>query len=230
MTPEEAQWVRDNAWTEQMRRQPVWLPGTSTATYDKAEALARCDCQVGMCFHCRTDRHWACHAKRPDLMGRPQPEDFLADVPVWYADRTCRSLCPCPCPRTMTPREAEWVRSQVWSAAMRKTFREVPAFRTSCPCLSGPCQRCQAGQHDKCDRREPLPCVETFITDRSERVVYFAEPYQHPTFSATGAHHTRAAQVWLADRRCRYLCPCPDPCHAKPVLVQDTLFDLSASM
>jgi hypothetical protein len=47
MTGEEAAWIRDHAWTPAMRRQPYWIPGTSTATYDQAHALALCACMVG---------------------------------------------------------------------------------------------------------------------------------------------------------------------------------------
>lgn len=35
--------------------------------------------------------------------------------------------------------------------------------------------------------------------------------YEHPSPSATGAHHTSTAQVWLADRVCRWVCDCE--CH-----------------
>lgn len=205
MRPEEAAWVREHAWTPQMRAQPVWLPGTSTATYDKAKALAQCDCQVGLCFHCATDRHSACHRKR---FGRPHPEDYLADVPVWYADRTCRSLCPCPCPRTMSPREAAWVRDNVWTKAMRREYRDVVA----CACQYGPSTGCLQGKCRSCRPADPIAIWETTICDRTG--IYptrLPQEYEHDTVSATGPHRERLAMVWLADRICRWRCP--HECH-----------------
>jgi hypothetical protein len=98
MTPDEAAWIRDHAWTPAMRRQPYWIPGTSTATYDHAHALALCACMVHVCSACRGHRHELCHAQRI----RPQPEWYLQApgthraIPVWAAGRACRSLCPCP--------------------------------------------------------------------------------------------------------------------------------------
>jgi hypothetical protein len=99
MTWAEAAWVRQFAWTGQMRRQPWVLPGTSIGTYDAAAAAARCECMVGVCSYCKGGRHQFCEAKfRP----RRHPEDFLADVRVWIAGYPCRSLCPCDCPTTQT--------------------------------------------------------------------------------------------------------------------------------
>ncbi len=97
--PEQAAWVRENAWTDQMRRQPVWQPGTSVPTYDKAEALARCECMAGTCGYCKVGQHEFCPAGAGAKREGPRPEAWLSaglsGVPVWLADRVCRSLCPC---------------------------------------------------------------------------------------------------------------------------------------
>ncbi|MEU6709934.1 DUF6248 family natural product biosynthesis protein [Nonomuraea sp. NPDC046802] len=101
MTPDEAAWVRANAWTLQMRRQPYMLAGTGTATYDAALAAELCDCMVGVCHHCKTGRHEFCHrrriAPRPEWWISNRPTRHIPSTAVWYADRACRSLCPC-CP------------------------------------------------------------------------------------------------------------------------------------
>uniref|UniRef100_UPI0005925736 hypothetical protein n=1 Tax=Nocardiopsis potens TaxID=1246458 RepID=UPI0005925736 len=59
-----------------------------------------------------------------------------------------------------------------------------------------------------------------------EYAAEFAEPYAHPTPSATGRHRTAVAQVWLADRVCRWVCSCG--CHTAPTEpprpVQEALF------
>ncbi|MGW4476984.1 DUF6248 family natural product biosynthesis protein [Nonomuraea sp. NPDC004354] len=102
MTPEEARWVRDHAWTREMRRQPHMIPGTGRATYDTAQALARCECMVGVCGHCAIGQHRFCHAKtikpRPEGWLKNRPLDYIPPTAVWQADRACRSLCPCRCP------------------------------------------------------------------------------------------------------------------------------------
>jgi hypothetical protein len=101
VSPEEAAWVRDHAWTLAMRRQPHFLPDTSSATYDHALALARCDCMVGVCWHCRHGEHKFCHARtvapRPECWLDNRPLDYIRPTEVWIAGRACRSLCPC-CP------------------------------------------------------------------------------------------------------------------------------------
>jgi hypothetical protein len=66
----------------------------------------------------------------------------------------------------------------------------------------------------------PLPRLETSICGPRGGVVGFKEPYRHLSVSATGWHPTTAAMVWLADRTCRWACPCdcahpgPTPAHA----------------
>jgi hypothetical protein len=57
---------------------------------------------------------------------------------------------------------------------------------------------------------------ETYLTNRREQVISFGEPYEHPTPSITGPRRMREAMVWLADRICRWVCPCQ--CHAPTVI------------
>ena len=112
----------------------------------------------------------------------------------------------------MTPDAAAWVREHVWTGAMRKTFREVPGFYLTCACQwgNGPC-RPSSGlpRHDACHLGTPIWDYETIIgTKGGIGVTAFAEPYRHPTASATGWHRSHLAMVWLADRACRWACPC----------------------
>lgn len=107
---------------------------------------------------------------------------------------------------------AEWVREHVWSGRMRETFREVPGFYLACACQYGLTTLCRIGKHDECHRATPLPDNETSVLDSAERQRYFKKPYRHLVrTSATGPQRTRDALVWLADRVCRWLCPCE--CH-----------------
>ena len=106
--------------------------------------------------------------------------------------------------------DAAWIRDHVWTQAMRKQFAEVPGFYLLCACQYGPTTSCREGQHQRCHRAEPLRSDETYILKRGGIYpAYFAEPYAHKTdTSATGPQFTPAAQVWLADRVCRWVCPC----------------------
>lgn len=113
----------------------------------------------------------------------------------------------------MTPDAAAWVRAHVWTPAMRAMFREVPGFWLTCACQhAGPCQSSarHPDRHERCHVGTPLPTYETIIRPRGGTgVAAFSRPYRYPTASATGWHHTAAAQVWLADRRCAWRCACP---------------------
>jgi len=110
----------------------------------------------------------------------------------------------------LTALDAAWIRDNVWTPAMRKQFTEVPGFYLLCACQYGPTTSCREGQHQRCHRAEPLRSDETYILKRGGIYpAYFAEPYAHKTdTSATGPQFTSAAQVWLADRVCRWVCPC----------------------
>ncbi|MFF0526571.1 DUF6248 family natural product biosynthesis protein [Actinomadura nitritigenes] len=109
----------------------------------------------------------------------------------------------------MTETAAAWVREHAWTSAMRKTFASTPGFFTACACqYSG--GECRHG--DRCHRREPLVIPIGSVMQRGgEYTALHPEPYQHPTPTATGPQHTAHAQVWYADRTCRWVCDCE--CH-----------------
>lgn len=116
---------------------------------------------------------------------------------------------------TMTPEQAEWVRDHVFTKPMRKCYAETPGYYTMCACQSGMTTWCDTGVHHRCHRATPLPRHEGFVDTRGGvHVAYFTADYEHPTLTATGRFPTRLAQVWLADRVCRWVCPCP--CHSAP--------------
>ncbi|MFB4312901.1 DUF6248 family natural product biosynthesis protein [Actinomadura sp. 21ATH] len=119
-------------------------------------------------------------------------------------------------PPPFTDDRAAWIREHAWPAAMRRTYGDTPGIYTGCPCQSGPSTWCETGRHDRCGRGEPLRSVATYICSRGgDHPATFREPYAHKTdCSATVPQHTNLAQVWLADRVCRWICPCD--CHTAP--------------
>ncbi|MBA9005855.1 DUF6248 family natural product biosynthesis protein [Thermomonospora cellulosilytica] len=116
----------------------------------------------------------------------------------------------------ITEEEAEWIRTHVWTGAMRKTFRDVPGHYTACACQYGATQACRGGQHDRCHRVTSQIAWATVICGRDGvHPLLFAEDYKHPCrASATGPHPTALPLVWLADRTCRWVCDCT--CHTEP--------------
>jgi hypothetical protein len=99
-----------------------------------------------------------------------------------------------------------------WPKTMRQTYAETPGFFTHCACQYGTTPPCQKGRHDRCGRAEPLRSTETSICRKNFTVTNLPEPYQNPSdVSTTGPGRTRIAQVWLADRVCRWQCTCD--CH-----------------
>ncbi|MFI6485220.1 DUF6248 family natural product biosynthesis protein [Nonomuraea sp. NPDC050663] len=118
----------------------------------------------------------------------------------------------------MTPVEASWVRKHAWTQAMRRCWKDTPAYYSSCSCQYGECVSCRDGKHRHCSRGYALRRTETMITDRRGRALYLPDYYTHPSnVSATGPARTNVAQVWLADRTCRWLCPCPCRSIGEPV-------------
>lgn len=111
----------------------------------------------------------------------------------------------------MDPASAAWVWEHVFTATMRQA---APGYFLHCQCQWGLSGTCKAGQHDKCAHRRLTypPGDETTVTDMQFHVLAFPNRYRHPTPSVTGAHRMATAAVWLADRRCRWRCPCP--CHS----------------
>lgn len=113
---------------------------------------------------------------------------------------------------SMTDDEAAWVREHVWPKVMRQAYRDIPAYFHHCACQWGPCGACERGRHDRCihgpNGYQPFPSDECSITNRKWQVLALPEPFKHPARSATGWHQQSAANVWLADRRCVWSCPC----------------------
>jgi hypothetical protein len=114
---------------------------------------------------------------------------------------------------TMPADTAEWIRANAWTGSMRKTFREVPGFYLACACQYGLTGFCRSGDHGQCHRAAPLHDAETTICRRGgDEPAAFRRPFRHKALtSAVGPHRTRYAEVWLADRACRWQCPCD--CH-----------------
>lgn len=113
-----------------------------------------------------------------------------------------------------TAERAEWIRSNVWTPAMRKEHREIPGSLTACPCQWGPSSYCLHGRHGRCRSDAPSTYPETWITDADGRV--------------WGLAHQQV-QVWLADRVCRWVCPCG--CHTAPAApVEPVQLDLFAAV
>lgn len=122
----------------------------------------------------------------------------------------------------MSSVEALWVREHVWTKTMRQTNRFAVNAVRMCACQSGESFHCTVARCGECRRGEPLPAVETFVTRKDESVLYFAKPYANRSIcSATGPHLERAAQVFLADRLCRWVCSCE--CHRRGHVVRDQL-------
>lgn len=114
---------------------------------------------------------------------------------------------------TLTPAIAAAIRA-TWPKHMRTTYSQTPGFFTHCACQHGITPPCQKGRHDLCGRATPLRRPEACICDQRGMVTFLPEYYQHPSdVSAVGPSRTRCAQVWLADRVCRWQCPCD--CHTE---------------
>ncbi|WP_242890179.1 DUF6248 family natural product biosynthesis protein [Actinomadura litoris] len=128
----------------------------------------------------------------------------------------------------ITPEAAAWIRAHVWTGAMRKTHTEVPGVYTTCACQGGLTSWCQNGRCDRCHRATPLRDYATVICLRGgSRPAMLSEPFTHRTdVSATGPRFEQIAMVWLADRVCRWACPCT--CHtASAAPVQLDLLEAS---
>lgn len=127
----------------------------------------------------------------------------------------------------MSPDQAVWVRDNAWTQPMRKAYRGTPGFYSKCACQYGLTTWCTNGRHDLCHRATPLRSYETLICGRSgQDPRSFRDLYRHQTdVSATGPQHEDLAMVWLADRVCRWACPCPCG-HPQPTAepVQGELF------
>ena len=115
----------------------------------------------------------------------------------------------------MTPAEAAWVRKHAWNGIIRAEYKRAPDVMLLCGCQHGPSRWCQDGQHGGCHRECPHASAEAWVWTRRGHVAQFAEPYQHPYPWKPGRRPKQPdawAQLWLADRVCRWVCSCP--CHA----------------
>lgn len=122
----------------------------------------------------------------------------------------------------LTPDEAAWIRDHAWTAAMRHRHAIFPD--SACLCQSGRSHMCANGEHDRCDLGA-LTNFHTLIRLPDDTPARFPHPYRHPTESDLGPVYERSALVWLADRVCRWQCPCG--CHtAPPEPVQPVQLDL----
>lgn len=220
MTEKAATWIRANAWLPFMRRQ-LW-GGPTGSTYDAALALSVCACTGDVCHSCEGGRHQSCDRWAlkpwPEWWLTNRPLDYVPPTAVWLAGRTCRSLCPCSCPRQMTKGQAAWVREHAWTKGMRKQRDDAPLAAAACACQYDVTHWCSpnTNQHGRCHRATPQYTWEAIICDRTGlSPVAFPKAYEHDTNdSATGPQRERIAMVWLADRVCRWVCSCA--CHAAP--------------
>lgn len=125
-------------------------------------------------------------------------------------------------------RTAAWIRDHAWTPAMRNRHALIPGY-DRCLCQSGRTHMCANNEHDRCDLGT-LTDWHTIIRRPDDTVAQFPEPYRHPTESDLGAAYERSAFVWLADRVCRWQCPCDCGHHNpnQPTHTQDALFEVPA--
>lgn len=218
----EAAAIRYHVWPAGIRKKHEESYGFSTH---------RCACQFGKSWQCREGglHHKCIYGRESTTWHSPSPEtvilwpdgtDAMFPEPVrttwrksgaswadhraivWLADRECVTQCACDChqdilsfpPEPMSEEAAAWVRTYAWTAKMRNTFADVPGHYLRCGCDGGLTGHCEAGRHGKCSAGEARATVEGWITTSSCTVI---DPV--------------GGQVWLADRTCRYRCPCV--CH-----------------
>ncbi|MEV4749021.1 DUF6248 family natural product biosynthesis protein [Streptosporangium sp. NPDC049248] len=108
----------------------------------------------------------------------------------------------------MSPVEAAWVQAHVWTDGMRRVESLAwPGFYTRCECQRTRCYQCDRGKHEQCSGM-PRQAREGMIADKSGTgPACFRESYQHRTIDGPPLA-TVVAQVWLADRICRWACRC----------------------
>ncbi len=94
----------------------------------------------------------------------------------------------------MQPDAASWIRTTVWTPAMRKSYAETPGFYTECACNWGSSGHCDAGRHQRCQKVGPEPRPEAYICQPDGCSVVDG-----------------GIQVWLTGQACRWRCPCR--CH-----------------
>ncbi|MFI6814447.1 DUF6248 family natural product biosynthesis protein [Nonomuraea sp. NPDC050328] len=116
----------------------------------------------------------------------------------------------------MTPAQAAWVREHAWTSHLRSEYRADPQLAL-CACQFGLSRHCAASQHGTCHHRAVHPSTEGVILDRRGHHARFPFDYQHamPWRTPPGLVPPAPdawASIWLANRMCRWTCPCD--CHA----------------
>lgn len=110
----------------------------------------------------------------------------------------------------MPEEAADWIRQHVWTDGMRRVeFQVRPGFYTRCECQRDVCHQCSRGVHERCNAI-PRQNREGMIADKSGVApACFTERdrYEHVTIDGA-PQRTVVAQVWLADRICRWACRC----------------------
>lgn len=108
----------------------------------------------------------------------------------------------------MTEDDAAWIREQVWTDGMRRVEFEVwPGYYSRCECQRDICYSCDRGAHEMCNAI-PRQSDEGMIADKTGvHPACFKDPYEHVTIDGA-PKATTVAQVWLADRICRWSCQC----------------------
>lgn len=110
----------------------------------------------------------------------------------------------------MPEETADWIRRNVWTDGMRRVQYQVwPGFYTRCECQRDICYQCRRGEHERCNAIPRQNC-EGMIADKTgTNPAYFAERDRYKHITIDGAPQpTVVAQVWLADRICRWACLC----------------------
>jgi hypothetical protein len=82
--------------------------------------------------------------------------------------------------------EAAWIRTNVWPAAMRKTYRGTPGFFTSRACEYGLTNCVSTAGESGATARSAARSGRYVCGRTGEDPMYFGEPYEHPVISATG--------------------------------------------
>uniref|UniRef100_UPI003F49504A DUF6248 family natural product biosynthesis protein n=1 Tax=Amycolatopsis sp. CA-151526 TaxID=3239921 RepID=UPI003F49504A len=90
----------------------------------------------------------------------------------------------------MTKEQARWIREVVWTEHHRK-WCGGPRDWHRCRCQWGVSDNCRRGEHRTCTKIRssgPLSGPDTYLTISGDKRLHVA--------------------VWLADRTCRWTCPC----------------------
>lgn len=124
----------------------------------------------------------------------------------------------------MNPAQAVWVRTWVWTEQMRGDYEKYPdtvGFDAHhCECQFGLTPHCEEGRCGECEAAGgPQPGAEATINASPEGrypMLWKPSPFTHPATAYGTASGVRerpdiVVHVWLADRVCRWFCPCS--CH-----------------